>query len=304
MTKEKLQKLMEEFSDKSSLNYLGGKGGAHEQASADLNNYAKNNLISDPNSLKIDEGNMLKGMRFFQRPIFSAAKADDPDFLVIKQPKVVGEHHFMPKDWLPGAKTVISVFLPIERSTVEANKKDPVEPALEWVYTRVDGQQFLLALGAHIRDALIAEGYKAVTPYTEDRFIMRVGGEATSGTEHIPQFSSNWSERHVGVAAGLGTFGLSTNFISRAGSAGRLISVVTDWEAEPDKKDYSDWLGYCNRCKACIRLCPPQAHFEDKEGKDHAACGAFIGKVSEKHAPRYGCGKCMVNVPCEDRAMR
>lgn len=302
MTREKLQKLIDDFSDNSPTNYLG-----KAQSNVEDNNYAKNNLSNTSTAReefeKEDFGH-YRGMRFFERPIFSICRADDPGFMNIKNPEVVGEHHLVPVDWLAEAKTLISFFLPYSHSTVEANKKDPVEPAMEWLYTRVDGQMFLLALGAAVRDAFITEGIKAVTPYTEDRFIMRPGGPPKPGEEHVPQFSSNWSERHVAVVAGLGTFGMSTNFISRAGCAGRLVSVVTDWDAEPDARDYEDWLGYCNRCGACMRKCPAQAHYSDRHGKDHAVCGAFIGKTCAKYTPRYGCGKCQSGIPCEYQPMK
>ena len=302
MTRETLQHLIDEFSDNSLTNYLGATTEAIEE-----NNYEKNNLSntgSNKERLQKEDFGEYKRMRFFEHPVFSVCRADDPGFQNIKLGEVVGPHHFLPEDWLREAKTVISFFLPYSRSTVEANKKDPIEPAMEWLYTRVDGQMFLLALGAAVRDAFIAEGYKAVTPYTEDRFIMRVGGPPQPGSEGIPQFSSNWSERHVAVVSGLGTFGLSTNFISRAGCAGRLVSVVTDWDVAPDEKDYDDWLGYCNRCGACIKKCPAQAHFSDKVGKDHSVCGGFIGKTCAKYTPRYGCGKCQSGIPCEYAPMK
>jgi len=312
MTREKLQKIISDLSDDSPLNYLGERGTANDgaaltQEDIDKNNYAKHNLRGrgiTPDMLGADEASGLQGMRFFGRPIFSVARADDPGFAGIKHPDAVGEHHLLPRDWLPDAKTVISVFLPIERATVEANKVDPIEPALAWLYTRVDGQRFLLAMGTAVRDAFIADGYKAVTPYTEDGYIMQVSKNLVPGTEHVPPYSTNWSERHVGVVTGLGTFGMSTNFISKAGSAGRMISIVTDWDVEPDAHDYDDWLGYCNRCGACIRRCPAQAHFEDRHGKDHSVCGAFIGKVCAKYAPRYGCGKCQSGIPCEYQPMK
>ena len=306
MTREKLQKLIDDLSDNSPLNYLGEQGGAGGSPATaqdvDKDNYAKNNLNAKgitAEMLGADVASGLIGMRFFQRPVFSITCADAPGFAEIKRPELVGPHHLMPRDWLPDAKTVISIFLPYSRSTVEANKADPIEPAMEWLFTRVDGQQFLLAIGAEVRDAFIADGFKAVTPYTEDKYIMQTGPRPMPGTEHVPPFSSNWSERHIGVVTGLGTFGLSTNFISRAGCAGRIISVITDWEIEPDARDYDDWLGYCNRCGACIRRCPAQAHFKDRQGKDHAVCGAFIGKTCAKYAPRYGCGKCQSGIPCE-----
>ena len=311
MTRDMLTTLLEDFSDNSPLNFVVIKGSPDALNSfsgdATSGNYARNDLNPhgiNGNMLGADKDSGLAGMRFYRRPIYSIARADDPWFAEIKRPGVVGEHHLMPEDWLPGAKSVISVFLPFEHATVEANKKDPVEPAIEWVYTRVDGQRFLLALGEKIRDTLIAEGYKAVTPYTEEKFVMQINRKAEPGTEHVPPFSSNWSERHVGVVTGLGTFGMSTNFISRAGCAGRLVSVVTDWEVEPDIRDYDDWLGYCNRCGACIRRCQAQAHYKDRHGKDHEKCGAFIRKACEKLAPRYGCGKCQSGLPCDYQPMR
>ena len=305
MTRDKIQALINEFCDNSPLNYLGAKGASEEDVLA--NNYAKHNLYHrgiTADMLGADEDSGLMGMRFFQRPVFAIARADDPGFKEIQRPEVVGPHHLLPEDWLSGAKSVISFFLPYERATVEANKKDPVEPAIEWIYTRVDGQRFLLALGAKIRDALIEAGYRAVAPYCDDRYIMQVNRNAAPGTEHVPPFSTNWSERHVAVVTGLGTFGMSTNFISKAGCAGRLVSVVTDWETEPDERDYDHWLGYCNSCGACVRRCPAQAHYTDRHGKDHEKCGAFIRKVCEKFAPRYGCGKCQSGVPCEYKPMR
>ena len=269
MTREKLQNIMDDFSDNSPLNYA-------------------------------DEDSGLAGLRFFQHPFFSLTRADSPRFKDLRRPDVVGEHHLMPEDWLSGAKTVISIFLPYDRAVVDANKKDPLEPAVEWVYTRIDGQRFLLALGDLISDTLKSDGYNAITPCTEERFIMRAGDDPAPGTEHIPKFSSNWSERHVGFAAGLGTFGISTNFISKyAGTAGRLLSIITDWETTPDPIEYDDFLEYCNSCGVCIRRCPANAFYADKHGKDHSICGQYIRKVSAKHTPRYGCGKCQSGLPCD-----
>ena len=305
MTREKLQNLVNEFSNNSPLNYLGKADKSKEDL--EVNNYAKHNLRkkgATPDMFLMEDFGSLKGMRFYQCPIFSITRADNPGFKNIKQAEVVGEHHLLPEEWLPDAKTVISFFLPHTHSVVEANKNDPIIPAMEWLYSRVDGQQFILALGSEVRDAFIHDGYKAVTPYTEDKFIMQTSREPAPGTEHIPPYSTNWSERHVGFVTGLGTFGLSTCFISKAGSAGRLISVITDWDTESDECDYSDWLGYCNHCGICIRKCPAQAHFKDKPGKNHSKCGEFMGKTCKPFSPRYGCGKCQSGVPCEYKPMR
>ena len=303
MKRDELRFAIEEFSDNSPLNYLNDS-----LDEVEANNYLKNNLQgcrkSAESLLEVATG-VLNGMRFFQRPIFSIACAEDVKFKRIKRLEVVGEHHLLPKDWLPDAKTVISIFLPIERSTVETNKKKPGEPSLEWLCTRIDGQRFLLALGVMVRDLLIAEGYKAVTPATEDKMKTR-GSDKTVPDEfaHIPRYSSNWSERHVAFASGLGTFGLSTNFISKAGCAGRLVSVISNWDIEPDEPDYDDRLGYCNRCGACKKRCPAEAYCGEGIGKDYDKCSAFIEKIRTKYGPRYGCGKCQSGVPCEFKSMK
>ena len=307
MTREKLQRLIEDFTDNSQVNYLGLALSADEESK-----YGKygSPVIGKPDEV-VEKGivDEFRGMRFFMHPIFSVTRADDPGFAEIKRPEVVGEHHLMPYDWLPEAKTVLSFFLPINRDTVEANKKDPSVPAREWLCTRVDGQRSLMSLGAYVSEALVTDGHKAIAPITSPRYIMRVAEETMpEGAGHVPKFSTNWSERHVAVVTGLGTFGLSTNFISRVGCAGRLVSVVTDWDIEPDARDYDDWLGYCNRCGACIAKCKGEAHFKDRPGKDHSVCSAFMGKIRqanlEHYAARYGCGKCQSGIPCEYEAKK
>jgi epoxyqueuosine reductase QueG len=83
------------------------------------------------------------------------------------------------------------------------------------------------------------------------------------------RWTSNWSERHIAYACGLGTFGLSRGIITKRGM-----------------------------CGVCIERCPAQAI--SYEGKmNQALCGDFLDKVRNKTSPRYGCGKCQVAVPCE-----
>jgi len=284
MDKASLQQLITSFSASSPSNFL---------PVINSNENTDKEFV-----LGVSPDSPYAGMKFFGDPIFSVCRADDPIFTELRKPEVVGPHHKMPVDWLPGAKSVISVFLPYEHSIVESNS-DPIEPSMEWLYTRIDGQAQLLALGAAIIDALRAEGYGAVMPITEKGFKTRVSQMPDPGLEDFPPFSSNWSERHVAYAAGLGTFGLSTCFISKIGSAGRIISIVTDWDAAPDEKDYDDWLGYCNKCGVCIKNCPGDAFYTDKYGKDHGLCGSHIRKTCAKYTPRYGCGKCQSGVPCQ-----
>ena len=120
-------------------------------------------------------------------------------------------------------------------------------------------------------------------------------------------FSSNWSERHVAYAAGLGTFGLSRGLITEKGMAGRFGSVVTNAVFPRTERKYSDPFAYCTMCGACQRRCPVGAIDKSRGfalGKDQLICGPYVkGNSLPPHGPngivRYGCGKCQVRVPCE-----
>ena len=110
------------------------------------------------------------------------------------------------------------------------------------------------------------------------------------------EFSSNWSERHVAYIAGLGTFGLSRGLITEKGMAGRFGSLVTTAELPVTERPYTDLYEYCSRCGACIRRCPVGAITQ--EGKRHEPCSEYLAEMKHRFAPRYGCGKCQVKVPC------
>lgn len=308
MDREYLLRLTAEFSENSPTNYLSPKAENAEtlKTLADnffTNNFARNNYYGSDRSgtaLNAHKDPEYVGMRFFLPPVLAVGSAADEGFLKLRDPDVVGPHHLMPEDWLPGAKSVISLFLPFTAHVIESNTKSPLEPSMEWLFTRVDGQQHLLATGALVRDALIGEGFRAVVPYADDRFVMRTSRTQTELP--VPPYSSNWSERHVGYITGLGTFGRMTNFISKLGACGRLVSIVTDWETGPDKKDYIGIYDYCSECGACYRACPGGAL--SKNGKDIDACSAYLGELGKKFAPRYGCGKCQSGLPCSEQNMK
>ena len=108
---------------------------------------------------------------------------------------------------------------------------------------------------------------------------------------------SNWSERHAAFIAGLGTFSLNRSLVTALGSAGRLGSVIADIELEATPRGYEQVDEYCTKCGICIQRCPPEAVSEG--GKDNAVCMRFLEEVLLRHKPRYGCGKCQPDVPCE-----
>jgi len=227
----------------------------------------------------------LGGLRLFEPPLVGVATADDPMFARLKAPEAVGPHHLLPAEWLAGGKSVLSWFLPFTAAVREANRESDL-PALEWLYGRIEGQVFVNALTANLIEALAQGGHRALAPSLDPRFA-------------VVSRRSNWSERHVAFIAGLGTFSLSRSIITRAGSAGRLGSVIVDFELEATPRPYQDLNENCSECLSCIPRCPPQAISE--AGKDHGPCSAYLDEMKIRFDPRYGCGKCQTGVPCEDR---
>jgi len=241
----------------------------------------------------------LAGMRIFDEPLFGYASAEDPFFTEAKKPGIIGPHLMLPSEWLPGAKTVIVLFLPFTAQVREANRLNLSWPADEWLHARIEGQAFQNAICRFAMDLLMKENYTAQAPMIDSRF--KMGNPLVPDKTRQESYSSNWSERHAAYAAGLGTFGLSKGLITAKGIAGRFISIITNAPFEPDKRPYTDIYGYCLNCGACSRNCPVTAISKEK-GKMHYPCSQFLDLIQEKHKPRFGCGKCQVKVPCESEA--
>jgi len=243
--------------------------------------------------IQTDSGNVLVahgGMRIYDDDLLvGVAATDDPLFCEFQKPGIVGPNFMLPEEWLPGAKSIISFFLPFTKEIRDTNRAKGL-PSEEWVSARIDGEKFNNAVRAFLVKYLKGLDAEAVAPCIDSRFKV---------TARI----ANWSERHVAFAAGLGTFGLHRALITAKGTAGRFGSVVTSLNLEPAKRDYVQYFEYCTflksgKCGACIRRCPPNAISEN--GKDHTICSDYIDKeILTRYAPRYGCAKCNLSVPCE-----
>ena len=238
----------------------------------------------------------VEGMKIFDKPIFGFAMADDELFKELQRSEVIGRHVLIPEDWLPGARTVISFFMPFTERVKRANSRDFSWPADEWLHARIEGQAFLEKVCEHLRSVLIDAGNKTVVPIFDPRF-----RAYNADPDPDLAFSSNWSERHAAYICGLGTFSLSKGLITEKGVAGRFGSLVTELYLPPDKRPYSGLYDYCTMCGLCEDHCPAEAISLEK-GKEHLPCFRFLNNTLKKCRPRYGCGKCQVDVPCESCA--
>ena len=263
---------------------------------------SKDNYISDEDAIYPN----LAGLKLYEAPIVGFASADDSLFTdVFKNEGIIHPEYLAPKEWMPGAKTVISFFLPFSETVKESNKlrvDEPYAPNLpqrcstEWLHARIEGQIFINKATDYIQMILADAGFESVCPTTSGKLRM------------ITPYISAWSERHAAYAAGLGTFGLSKGLITSKGVAGRFGSVITNAEFCPSEREYSDPFEYCTMCGACMEKCPAEAIDITKGcalGKDQLICGPYVKDgFLPPHGPnqriRYGCGKCQCGVPCEN----
>ncbi|MDD4238871.1 MAG: 4Fe-4S binding protein [Desulfotomaculaceae bacterium] len=229
--------------------------------------------------------NELEMMRMYDQPLVAVAGAHDALWEKLKEPEVVGSQHLSPQEWLVGAKSVISYFLPYTQRIRRSNCSEGF-PSAEWLYGRYEGEMFNNALCGFVVEMIERAGGRAIAPSIDKRLA-------------VVNRRSNWSERHVAFIAGLGTFSLNRSMITSLGSAGRFGSVIVDFASAPTKRLYKEVDEYCTKCGACIDRCPPRAINEN--GKDNGICLHFLDEVLERYKPRYGCGKCQTAVPCEDK---
>ncbi|MCJ7515375.1 MAG: epoxyqueuosine reductase [Dehalococcoidia bacterium] len=254
--------------------------------------------------------------RIFDEPLVGFANGNDVIFQDYKE--IIGDFHLTPWEVLAkhleskgGSQelpvvSVNSFILPITYETRLSLRQETMIPSLRWNHTRWHGQDFINELSRYVVSLLESLDYRAVAPELADFFKLK---NLSSG------YASNWSQRHVAYAAGLGTFSLNDGFITSRGMAMRCGSVVTDAKIQPTPRAYKDYLDNClfyreGSCMRCAERCPAGAISE--QGHDKNRCLEFLftrqkeivkelGR-EEGYIGRYlGCGLCQTKVPCEAR---
>ncbi len=236
------------------------------------------------------------GTPIFETPLIGCAAADDSLFEYMKQnQEVYGPTLRLPNEWLSGAKSVVSFFLPFSKEIRDSNRSDLTRPSDLWLHGRIEGQKFLDCVTVYLAELLQKEGGKVIIPsQNEDFFVLR---DPARSLENKPPYVSNWSERHAAFVAGLGTFSLSKHLITEKGVCGRFSSVITTLPLEITQRDYTDPFEYCTFCGACRRRCLVNAI--GTTDKNNVLCSDFQKQTKERFLPRFGCGKCQLSVPCE-----
>ncbi|MFC2045062.1 hypothetical protein ACFLUH_00075 [Chloroflexota bacterium] len=246
----------------------------------------------------------------WDEPLVGFADGDDPIFTEYKT--IIAPEHLTPREalakaydkspeYMPARLSVISWILPAVEETRKSNSAEVRVPSRLWSHTRWYGEKFNEKLRAHVVGLLTSMGYLATAPFLQPYF-------KVYANEKGPY--SNWSERHMSYAAGLGTFSLSDGLITERGIAIRCGNVVTNLAIPASRRTasspYSNCLFYAGvNCRACIDRCPAGAISE--KGHDKNKCQQYFeigysetlkgGYDNEKSIA--GCGLCQTKVPCE-----
>jgi epoxyqueuosine reductase len=249
----------------------------------------------------------------WDEPLVKFADGDDPIFTEYKS--IIAPTHLTPREALakaynkspedmPVGLSVISWILPAVEKTRESNRAETRVPSRLWSHTRWYGEKFNEKLRAYVIELLADMGYLAVAPALMPYFKIYSNEKG---------LYSNWSERHMAYAAGLGTFSLSDGLITERGISIRCGNVVTSLALPASLRTanspYSNCLFYLGaNCRVCIDRCPAGAITEN--GHDKNKCQQYLHNLS--YSPTLlledgyyndrsvvGCGLCQTKVPCE-----
>ena len=243
--------------------------------------------------------------RIWEAPLLGSAPGADPIFETFKD-KVDPQHWTPVEAFAAGgfeAKaeelSVVSWILPHNSLTKKDNAQQNDMPSERWARSRVFGESVNVKLRAHMAKLLQDANIEAVAP-------MSLPGWAWLRSERYIH-TSNWSERHIAHACGLGTFGLCEGLITPVGKAVRIGSIILRGQINPTPRPYTRHDEYClfkekKTCGACIKRCPAGAI--SGQGHDKLLCDAYLNNeitqyVEEHYGFKgYGCGLCQTGVPC------
>lgn len=255
----------------------------------------------------------------FDEPLVGFADGDDPLFQEYKSEKIIGAFHCTPREILekylqqkaveegqkPAHISVISCILPITYETRLSLRQETQVASVRWNHTRWQGQDLINELSLYVASLLEKLGHQAIATEQSSLYERR---ESPTG------LITNWSQRHIAYAAGLGTFSLSDGFITPKGIAMRCSSVVCDAVLRPTPRVYKNHLANClfyrdGSCHRCIERCPVGAISE--QGHDKQKCYEYLrigqrnvlkelGRDEKGYMGKYlACGMCQTKVPCE-----
>jgi epoxyqueuosine reductase QueG len=223
----------------------------------------------------------------WREPVIKIISAENEKLNILKN--AVDRDHLMPADVLPGAKSIISFFIPFHERIVVSNIGGAAASE-EWAKAYIKTNDLIKNINTDIEKLMIKHGYRA-------------GKIPATHNFDEKKLISKWSHRHIAYIAGIGTFGINNMLITGKGCCGRLGSILISYEfesyeeiPEPKEKCLYKINGSCGICR---KKCGADAYGE--ETFDRGKCYKKCLENAERYRPiGYAdvCGKCLVGLPC------
>ncbi|KAB3539062.1 epoxyqueuosine reductase [Alkaliphilus pronyensis] len=232
----------------------------------------------------------LKGTETnWYEPVIGIAAANNPMFKELKN--IISPTHALPTDFIKDAASVIVFFLPFQEHIVKSNIGN-IESSREWDIANIETNNLIVDINKYLHEKIVEKGYiSTVLPptynYDEKELI------------------SDWSHRHVGYIAGIGTFGINNMLITEKGCCGRIGSIITNMTLTPTirEKHENCLYKYNGTCGNCIDYCVANG-ITIENGYPYVDKKRCNDQIYNGNIPQYSigigdaCGKCMCNVPC------
>lgn len=253
------------------------------------NTELKEKLIEEAESFVASYGSNEGCSELWRTPVVGIAAADDPAFVQLKEEVIPG--HFLPRELLASAQSVVAIFVPYTKRVIDSNTGGGYSSLL-WDNAYKRTNEMLAALNEHLSAFLRVRGYEATNSLPTEGVAERA-------------VTSRWSHRHIGVIAGVGTFGINNMIITRRGCAGRMITFVTEAFLPPDSPLAEQCLYKAKgTCRECVAACPMAAIKNNQKTYevDKTKCVYMCYDKKRELAPDIeggeNCGKCSCGVAC------
>lgn len=239
-----------------------------------------------------------------EQPIWAIQRAEHPAF---ERMAAAVPTHLTPAKILahreagtPDHWSVLAIAFPRTEAIVAEIAATSDLPPESWFSSKIVKTRELPVCGERLAQRFRGAGVDAFVAPGKELFCVAANEAGTA-------FENTWSERHVGYACGLGTFGLHGGLITNAGCTHRLISLmlrarVSDYDSV-NENPFGNCLYHARgTCGACIKRCPAGA--VSAGGHDAMRCRqqAYVTN-RERVRKQYGldmpgCALCLSAVPC------
>ena len=235
-------------------------------------------------------------LNMWEPPLTAVLSEEHPLIPELKQ--MVSPDHFLPRELLPDAKSIVIFFIPFKSKIIESNLQAG-SASTDWARAYAQTNKLIGTINDELEIYLLHHGFKTKKVMATHNF-----SEKT--------LMSRWSHRHLAWIARMGTFGINNMLITSKGCCGRFGSIVTNagihefgfTTSNFDKPLPEKCLNKINgACGICQKKCQKEAFEEGRlfnRFKCYEAC-LENGELYKDIGLADVCGKCLAGLPCSSK---